>query len=110
MKISLTLDERKYLGGLIKILAVNTQGQPGALVFWRSIYEQLDPKRPVCDFRRKEIESLLAICAKGVQALKDLRTHDEAASLRAHHLGEMLAQVTSKIEAKLAGEVIDVND
>lgn len=109
MKISLSLDERKYLGALIKILAVNTATQPGATAFWRSIYEQLAPNRPTADLRRKEIESMLAICQKGVQTLKNMRTHDEAASLRVDHLGEVLAAVTSKIEAKLK-EATDERD
>lgn len=101
MKINLTLEERKYLGALIKILAINTKDQPGALAFWRSIYEQLAPNRPTADLRQKEVESLLAICQKGLQSMKDLRTQDEAGAIRVAALEEVLLRVEAKISARI---------
>lgn len=101
MKISLTTDERKHLGALIKVLAVNTKDQPGALAFWRSVYDQLAPNRPVADLRRKEIEALLAVCQGSLHTLKKMRKHDEEASLRADYMIELLSLVASKIEARM---------
>jgi hypothetical protein len=103
MKVSLTLEERRYLGALIKVMAAHTAAQPGALDFWRSVYEQLHPSRQVADFRRKEVDTLLAVCDKGIKTIAESATlkQDESASVRASILEEHLTRVKAKIEARL---------
>jgi hypothetical protein len=109
MKIAFSIQERRYLYGLMKLFAHRETTDTGK-IFWADLANRLGPNQLEAHLRRKEVQLLLDIVETAVHTIDGpvkARAKDIGQEMRADILEKVLAGAKSKLAEKLADNPIE---